>query len=162
MTIMYWFFGTQSNAWLHERRVRGGCYFLSKSVRYEGEEPLTLISQRGPLTPPPPSAILLIVRERIRMAPHRSLTFFFWVLHIFWNKFFEYRTYRYKVTWPFCFCMSARKSLILVICVQNMMEISFFHKRDLVYSLGVYFGVQNSWIIDRIKIKPKKTIKYIN
>ena len=41
-----------------------------------------------------PSAIFQIVRERIRMAPRRSQAFFFRVLRIFWNKFFENRTYR--------------------------------------------------------------------
>ena len=42
------------------------------------ETELTLIRPVGPLCPPPPpSAIFPMVRERIWMAPRRSLTFFF-------------------------------------------------------------------------------------
>ena len=45
----------------------------------------------------------------------------------------------------FCLCMSARKSLIFVICVQNIWKSHFSNKEikhwlfGLVYSLGVLF-----------------------
>ena len=48
----------------------------------------------------------------------------------------------------FCLCMSARKSLIFVICVQNIWKSHFSNNEikhwlfGLVYSLGVYFGVK--------------------
>ena len=70
-----------------------------------------------------PSTIIPIARERIWMAPRRSLTFFFRVLRIFKQKWKSDLHLQGHVT-P-CLCMSARKSLIFVICVQNIWKCHF-------------------------------------
>ena len=62
----------------------------------------------------------------------------------------------------FCLCLSARKLLIFVICVQNIWKSHFSNKEikhwlfGLVYSLGVYFLGQNSWLIVGNEIKQQK------
>ena len=98
----------------------------------------------GGIMVPPPSTIFLIVRERIWMAPRRSLTFFFRVLRIFKKKKIIIGPTVTRSRDLLSLHVSPKIAHFCDLCTKHM-EMSFFLKIDQTLVIGSYLKFR--WLL---------------